>query len=51
MAGKSVEGSSFFYYRSICLEELRKSTKASVWIACLRAEILTRDLPNTKEEC
>jgi hypothetical protein len=27
------------YYSGICLERLRKITKTSVWIACLRVEI------------
>jgi hypothetical protein len=34
---------------SIRLEGLSKITKISVMIAGLRAEILTRDLPNAKE--
>jgi hypothetical protein len=32
-------------------EGLRKTTKTSVSIASLRAEIWTRDLPATKQEC
>jgi hypothetical protein len=34
----------------IRLDEMRKTMKTSVRIASLRAEILTRDLPNTKQE-
>jgi hypothetical protein len=37
-------------YPSVCLEVLRKTTKISVRITCLRVEICTRDLPNTKQE-
>jgi hypothetical protein len=35
-------------YPGIRSEELKKSTKNTVMIAGLRAEILTRDLPNMK---
>jgi hypothetical protein len=38
------------YYQGIYLEGLRKIKKTSVRIAGLRAEIGTRDLPNTKQE-
>jgi hypothetical protein len=52
---KGLEGSDrgliLRYYPGICLEGLRKNTKCSVRIADLRGEILTRDLPNTKQEC
>jgi hypothetical protein len=37
--------------RWICLVELRKITKTSVRIAGLRAEIWTRNIPNSKQEC
>jgi hypothetical protein len=33
-----------------CLERLRKTTKTSVRIAGLRAEILTLDLQDTKQD-
>jgi hypothetical protein len=39
------------YCNIICMEKLRKTTKTSVSIVGLRAEILTWDLPNTKQEC
>jgi hypothetical protein len=38
------------YYTSNCLEGLRKIAQASVGIAGLRAEVLSLDLPNTKQE-
>jgi hypothetical protein len=38
------------YYPDICLEGLRKSTKTSVRISRLPAEILTRNFPNSKQE-
>jgi hypothetical protein len=37
-------------YSGICLERLRKITKRSVRIACFRAEIWTRHIPNAKQE-
>jgi hypothetical protein len=39
------------YYPRICIEGLRKTTKQSVRIAVFRADILTRVLSNTKQEC
>jgi hypothetical protein len=39
------------HYTGICLEGLRQPRKASVRIAALRAEILRRELLNTKQEC
>jgi hypothetical protein len=41
---KKLQGSNLRYYPGIYLEGLRKITEASVTIADLRAEILTRDL-------
>jgi hypothetical protein len=41
----------FKLYFGSCLDGLRKITKISVIIACLRAEIWTRDLSNTKQVC
>jgi hypothetical protein len=38
------------YYPSIGLEGLRNTTK-NLRISCLRAETLTCDLQNTKQEC
>jgi hypothetical protein len=39
------------YYSSTHVERLIKTTKNSVRIAYIQAQILTRDLPNTKQEC
>jgi hypothetical protein len=39
------------YYPGIRQEGLRKNIKTSVTIGGLQAEILTRDLLNTKQEC
>jgi hypothetical protein len=39
------------YCNGICLEGLRKPQNTSVRIPGLRAEILSRDLPSTKQEC
>jgi hypothetical protein len=39
------------YYHVICFEELKKTTKTLVRVDGLRAEILTQDLPNTKQAC
>jgi hypothetical protein len=54
MSWQDVEGSGrgliLRFYPSIYLEGLRKATKLSVRIAGPRAEILTRDLPSTKQE-
>jgi hypothetical protein len=36
-------------YSGICLEGLTKTTKNSVMIAGLQAEILTWDVPNTRQ--
>jgi hypothetical protein len=44
----SCRGLTVRYYPSICLKGLRKTTKNSVRIACLWAEIWTWDLLNTK---
>jgi hypothetical protein len=49
--GRKRSWPNLWYYLGICLEELRKSTKASARIAGLRAEILNYDLPNTNQEC
>jgi hypothetical protein len=38
------------FYPGICLEGLRKTTKASVRIAGLRAEVWAQDLPNRKKK-
>jgi hypothetical protein len=38
-------------YPGIRIEGLRKTTKASIRTVDLWAEILIRDLPNTKQEC
>jgi hypothetical protein len=39
------------YNSGICLEGLRQTTKTSVRISGLRAEIWTRDLQNMKQLC
>jgi hypothetical protein len=41
----------FWYCVGICLEVLRNGRRTSHRIADLRAQISTRDLPNTKLEC
>jgi hypothetical protein len=50
-----VEGSGrdliLWYYPRISLKILRRTTKKSVGIAGLQADIWTWDLPNTKQEC
>jgi hypothetical protein len=52
--GKDVEGSVHGlisrYYPSICLEKRKKTTKNLSQDSCLRVDIWTRDLPNTKQE-
>jgi hypothetical protein len=47
----SGRGLTLSYYSSICLDGLRQSRKTSDREASLRAEIWTRDLPNSKQEC
>jgi hypothetical protein len=47
ICGRKRPWPSLKYYPEICLEGLRRTTKTSVMIADLRAEIWTRDLPNT----
>jgi hypothetical protein len=42
---------NLIYYPSIHLERLKKTTKTLVRVAGLQTEILTWDLPNTKQEC
>jgi hypothetical protein len=39
------------YYPAICLEGLRKTSKTSIRIAGLQAEVSIWDLLNTKQEC
>jgi hypothetical protein len=39
------------YYHDVCVEGLRKPTKTSIKIACLRAEIWARNLEFMKQEC
>jgi hypothetical protein len=39
------------YYSCILLEGLRKTTKVSVRVTGLQAEISARDLRNAKREC
>jgi hypothetical protein len=38
------------YNTGICLEGLRKTTKDSIRMAGLWVQILTQDLPNTKQD-
>jgi hypothetical protein len=52
--GKDLEdcrGLILIYYTGIRLEGLRKTTKTSVRIARLLAEIWTQELPNMEQEC
>jgi hypothetical protein len=42
---------TYLRYPGICLERLERTTKNSVRLAGLRAEIWTRDLPKTMQEC
>jgi hypothetical protein len=39
------------YYPIICWTDWEKVRKLSASLACPRADILNRDLPNTKQEC
>jgi hypothetical protein len=50
MTRKEVVVAQSWNYPSICLEGLRKSTKTSVRVADLLAEIRTEYLPSTSQE-
>jgi hypothetical protein len=46
--GRKLSWYILMYHPGICLESLRKTTKTSVRIAVLEADILTRDFPKMK---